>query len=95
MMIKRKPALIWLGAIFAALGVLWLLYWLIIGRFAEYTDDAYVAGNTVQLMPQIPGTVIAINADDTDLVEQGEVVIKLDPADVECEGESWRDGAAS
>ncbi|MCE1163700.1 MAG: EmrA/EmrK family multidrug efflux transporter periplasmic adaptor subunit, partial [Thiomonas sp.] len=39
-------------------------------RYA-YTDDAYVQGNLVQVTPQVGGTVIAIDADDTQLVKAG------------------------
>lgn len=78
---KRKVAIIILGSAFLLLGLLWLFYWLLWGQFEEYTDDAYVNGNMVQLMPQVPGTVIEINTDDTQLVKQGQVIIKLDKAD--------------
>lgn len=80
---KRKIAMILLGSAFLLLGLLWLIYWLIWGQFEEYTDDAYVSGNMVQLMPQIAGTVIEINTDDTQLVKKGQVLIKLDPSDCE------------
>lgn len=78
---KRKTAMLILGGIFLFIAVLWFLYWLIWGRFERYTDDAYVSGNMVQLMPQIPGTVIEIKTDDTQLVKEGQVIIKLDPTD--------------
>ena len=78
---KRKKAMLMLGALFLFIALLWCLYWLIWGRFALYTDDAYVNGNMVQLMPQIPGTVIKINTDETQLVNQGQVIIELDRTD--------------
>jgi membrane fusion protein (multidrug efflux system) len=80
---KRKIALQILTGVFLFIGLVWLLYWLIWGQFAEYTDDAYVNGNMVQLMPQISGTVVEINTDDTQLVLQGQKIIRLDPADRE------------
>ena len=80
---KRKIALISLSIIFLVIGLLWLFYWLIWGRFEVYTDDAYVNGNLVQLMSQIPGTVVAIYTDDTQLVNQGQIIATLDPADME------------
>lgn len=78
---KRKVAMIIFGGSILVIAILWFLYWLIYSRFEEYTDDSYVGGNMVQLMPQIPGTVIEINADDTQLVNEGQVLIKLDPSD--------------
>lgn len=80
---KRKLAMLTLGSIFLFLGFIWLIYWLIWGRFHIYTDDAYVNGNMVQLMSQVPGTVIEISTDDTYLVEKGQAIIKLDPADMQ------------
>lgn len=80
---KRKRWLMILTVIFLALGLLWLIYWLIWGRFEEYTDDAYVGGNIIQVMSQVPGTVIEISTDDTKLVTQGQTLVKLDPADTE------------
>ncbi len=49
-------------------------------RYA-YTDDAYVQGNLVQVTPQVGGTVVAIDADDTQLVKAGQPLVQLDGAD--------------
>ena len=78
---KRKIAMLILGAVFIFIAIIWLIYYLIWGQFEVYTDDAYVNGNIVQLMPQVTGTVIEIDTDDTHLVMQGQTVIKLDPSD--------------
>ena len=51
------------------------------GRHNQSTDNAYVAGNVVQITPQVGGTVVAIQADDTDFVKAGQVLVKLDAAD--------------
>jgi membrane fusion protein (multidrug efflux system) len=56
-------------------------YYYTTGRFFESTDDAYVSGNLVQLTPQVSGTVIAVNADDTQIVRQGTPLVTLDAAD--------------
>jgi len=47
----------------------------------RWTDDAYVHGNEVFLVPRVAGTVVAINADDTDLVQKGRPVVVLDDSD--------------
>jgi membrane fusion protein, multidrug efflux system len=80
---KRRRILTLLTLIFLIIGVLWFLYWLLWSRFHEYTDDAYVSGNLVRLMPQVAGTVIEINTDDTQLAQQGQVLVKLDDADTQ------------
>ncbi|WP_233838175.1 HlyD family secretion protein [Paraburkholderia sp. ZP32-5] len=76
---KRLLALL-VGATLAA-GAAWGAYYAGFGRFHQSTDDAYVSGNLVQLTPQVTGTVIAVNADDTQIVKAGDPVVKLDPAD--------------
>nr|WP_143266547.1 HlyD family efflux transporter periplasmic adaptor subunit [Paraburkholderia caledonica] len=57
------------------------LYYFLVARFHEDTDDAYVNGNVVQITPQVTGTVVAVNADDTQTVKAGDPVVVLDPAD--------------
>lgn len=49
----------------------------------EYTEDAYVDGNVVQLTSQIAGTVINFAADNTDYVKSGELVVQLNSVDQE------------
>ncbi|RZT39334.1 HlyD family secretion protein [Cupriavidus agavae] len=55
-------------------------YWLV-GRYHQTTDDAYVNGNVVQITPQVTGTVIAVRADDTQTVHEGQPLVELDAAD--------------
>jgi membrane fusion protein (multidrug efflux system) len=50
-------------------------------RHIQSTDDAYVNGNIVQITPQVAGTVIGIDADDTQMVQVGQALVRLDPAD--------------
>ncbi|TAL98864.1 MAG: HlyD family efflux transporter periplasmic adaptor subunit [Paraburkholderia sp.] len=78
---KRKLMLSLLAATIAISGAGWGVYYYTVGRFHESTDDAYVSGNLVQLTPQVSGTVVAVNADDTQIVKQGDPVVTLDNAD--------------
>ena len=80
---KRRRLIVTLGAVFLFLGLIFLLYWLFIARFSETTDDAYVNGNLVQVMPEVIGRVTAILADETNLVEKGKPIIFLDKVDAE------------
>jgi membrane fusion protein (multidrug efflux system) len=47
------------------------------------TSDAYINGNMVRLTPQVAGTVIAINTDETQFVQRGQLLVQLDPRDNE------------
>jgi membrane fusion protein (multidrug efflux system) len=51
------------------------------GRNFASTDNAYVGGNQVVVNSQIAGTVIAVGADNTFLVEKGHLLVALDPTD--------------
>ncbi|WP_018905862.1 efflux RND transporter periplasmic adaptor subunit [Variovorax paradoxus] len=78
---KRRRALTALAAVVIVAGGGWGLYeWLVASHY-EDTDNAYVQGNVIQITPQIAGTVMAINADDTDFVKAGQPLVQLDPAD--------------
>ena len=76
---NRRP-LILVGVVAVAL-VIWALYYVLVARGRVSTDDAYVNGNLVRLTPQVSGTVIAINTDETQFVRHGEVLVQLDPRD--------------
>ena len=78
---KRRRVMLIIAAIFIVLGSALLLRWLLVSRYYEETDNAYVQGNVVQITPQIAGTVNAIHVDDTDLVQAGQLLVNLDPAD--------------
>ncbi len=80
---KRRRALTILAALVVAGGVGFLAWHLLVGRWHEETDDAYVQGNIVAIAPQTLGTVVAIGADDGDRVTAGQVLVKLDPNDAE------------
>ncbi|NDY74965.1 biotin/lipoyl-binding protein, partial [Desulfobacter hydrogenophilus] len=68
-------------AVVALAGLAWLTYWGLSARFFEETDDAYVAGNIVQIAAQIPGTVTDILVDNTRQVRAGQPLVKLDDAE--------------
>lgn len=79
-----------LASIFLLVGLVVLLYWLLIGQFYVYTEDAYVTGNQVMLTPQVSAAIKAIYADETDLVEQGQLVVELDSSDFEIKAEELK-----
>jgi membrane fusion protein, multidrug efflux system len=78
---KRRKTLLIVLLIFVAAGIIWLLLWLLVFSTRETTDDAYVGGNQVAISAQVPGTVVAILADDTQHVEAGQILVKLDNTD--------------
>jgi membrane fusion protein, multidrug efflux system len=80
---KRRRLLILIASIFIVLGLIWAAYWVLVLAKRERTDDAYVNGNKVVISAQVSGTVIAVLADDTQLVKAGQALVRLDPIDAE------------
>ena len=78
---KRKRALTILAIVVVIAGIAWALWYLLVARWHESTDDAYVQGNVVAITPQAPGTVVSIGADDGMKVDAGQVLVQLDPND--------------
>jgi membrane fusion protein (multidrug efflux system) len=74
----------WLAVLAAAIAVIALAsiawWWLYASRY-QSTDDAYVAGDLVGVMSQVSGTVVSIGADDTDRVQTGQELVRLDATD--------------
>ncbi len=70
-----------LALVFLLLLLAYSAWWALKGRYHETTDDAYVAGNVVQITPQMAGTVVAIYANDTDFVQAGAPLVRLDGED--------------
>lgn len=81
----KKKVMVKISAAFLIAALCAFLYWLLIGRFYEETDDAYVQGNLVQITPKVAGTVASIHADDTDLVRSGEPLVGLETVDADIE----------
>ncbi|MFP5597023.1 multidrug efflux MFS transporter periplasmic adaptor subunit EmrA [Kluyvera sp. 142486] len=80
---KRKRALILLTLLFVIIAVAYGCYWFLVLRHFEETDDAYVAGNQVQIMAQVSGSVTKVWADNTDYIKQGDVLVTLDQTDAQ------------
>jgi membrane fusion protein, multidrug efflux system len=80
---KRRRILLLIAVIFIVIGALWAAYWILVLEKREKTDDAYVNGNRVVISAQVSGTVVAVLADDTQLVNAGQVLVKLDPIDAQ------------
>jgi membrane fusion protein (multidrug efflux system) len=80
---KRRRTLLIVASIFIAAGAAWVLLWVFVFSTREKTDNAYVGGNQVAISAQVSGTVVAILADDTQRVEAGQVLVKLDSTDAD------------
>lgn len=78
---KRRRIIMIVSAVAGAAILIWLSYYFLLGRYEQSTDDAYVQGFRVALSAQEGGTVTAVNADNTQFVRQGQVLVVLDTTD--------------
>jgi membrane fusion protein, multidrug efflux system len=66
-----------LAAIIVTLSVIWLFT----QDVNPTTDDAQVDGHAIVISPRVPGYVLEMNIDDNTIVNAGDLMIQLDPAD--------------
>lgn len=82
--VRRRNAMFaaLLGVVLAIAAVA-VTYWLLRGRYLEDTDNAYVAGNVVQIAAQTAGIVRDVGVGNTECVKAGQLLVRLDPADAQ------------
>jgi membrane fusion protein (multidrug efflux system) len=79
---RRALPFIVLLVIFVAMAAGGTLWWLNARHYAS-TDDAFIDTNISQVSSQIAGRTLRILADDNELVKQGQVLVELDPRDMQ------------
>ena len=62
---RRRKGFLLMGVILLLAALAWGLWWLLVARLRETTDDAYVAGNIVMVTSRENATVTALHADNT------------------------------
>src|SRR3569833_1411259 len=70
---KRRFWFMILGGVVLVGALVYGVYWLLYSRYFESTDDAYVAGNVVTITSKENATVLALHADNTQTVKQGQL----------------------
>lgn len=70
-----------LTLLFVLLGAAYTVYWFMVLRHHESTDNAYVTGNQVIVMSQVSGSVTTVSVDNTDYVTAGTLLVQLDKRD--------------
>jgi len=82
-MAKRK---LWLRRVALGVGIgalLWLGWYILVGRNYVGTDNAYVNAEIAQVTPLIAGTVTEVRVKDTQMVKRGDILVVLDPANAQ------------
>jgi membrane fusion protein (multidrug efflux system) len=80
---KRRAVLLAITSLFVIAGVVYGIYYALVLSKRVETDNAYVGGNLVNVTSQVTGSVVEIRADETQQVQAGTEIIKLDPSDAE------------
>ena len=80
---ERKKAFTVLGSVVAVCTVIFGLYWGFYGSRYISTDNAYTATEIAQVTPEIDGTIKAVNVVDTNSVKEGEILVEIDPRDMQ------------
>jgi membrane fusion protein (multidrug efflux system) len=80
---KRRALLLGITGAFVLAGLGYGAYYMLVLSKRVETDNAYVAGNLVNVSSQVTGSVIEIRADETQLVQAGAEMVRLDPSDAE------------
>ena len=78
---QRKKLLLKLLVVIVVSGCVWLAYWYFYGSRFVSTDNAYTAVEISQVTPSVEGTVKAVNVNDTQQVQEGDVLALIDDAD--------------
>ena len=79
----RKKAFTILGSVVVLCAVIFGLYWGFYGSRYISTDNAYTATEIAQVTPEIDGTIKAVNVVDTNSVKAGEILVEIDPRDMQ------------
>lgn len=80
---ERKKAFSILGVVVAVATIAMVLYWALYGSRYIGTDNAYTAAEIAQVTPEIDGTIAAVNVVDTNRVAKGDVLVQIDPRDMQ------------
>ena len=80
---KRKRKLLILGVVGLAVLIAVVVYYIHFIAPYESTDDAFIDGYITIVSSRVPGQVAGLLVTDNQLVNEGEVLVELDPRDYE------------
>jgi membrane fusion protein (multidrug efflux system) len=75
---KIRRFLLPAGVVLAIAAVLALVYWWLVGRFMQSTDDAYLQADSVIVAPKVSGYVTDVYVGDNVAVKAGDALVRLD-----------------
>jgi membrane fusion protein, multidrug efflux system len=75
---KIRRFLLPAGIVLAIAAVLAFVYWWLVGRFMQSTDDAYLQADSVIVAPKVSGYVTDVYVGDNVQVKAGDPLVRLD-----------------
>jgi membrane fusion protein (multidrug efflux system) len=78
---RRRRWLAMLAAAVLVVGGGYGVYWFLVGRFYETTNDAYLSADNVTVAPKVSGYVVELKVGDNQPVKQGDVLARIGPRD--------------
>jgi membrane fusion protein (multidrug efflux system) len=76
---RWRRRLLWVGALIAlAVGVYFVIPWVLTALNTVSTDDAYVNGHVTFVAPRVKGQVVRVLVDDNYRVRKGDILVQLD-----------------
>src|SRR5215510_13030746 len=79
--VLKRPFLLLMAVVLLAVTVVagWRYYTYFIAH--EWTDDAFIEGRIIQISPKVAGHVLRVYVTDNQEVQQGELLLEIDPRD--------------
>lgn len=78
---RRRRLILIIGLIVLAVAIAIGVYYYLEWRHYESTDDAYVEGHPVTVSARIAGNIVAVHVTDNEHVDQGKLLVEIDPCD--------------
>ncbi len=76
------------------LGIAGAAYWYVRVRGVIATDDAYIDGDRVSVATKILGRIVELGTDEGDTVQEGQLLVRLDDADLRAQEVQAQSGLA-
>jgi membrane fusion protein (multidrug efflux system) len=79
----KNPKVRWtlsiIGVLVLVVLLVWLAYYLLVGRYMQNTNNAYLQADAVAVAPRINGYVTDVMVQDNQWVKAGQPLVKIDP----------------
>jgi len=87
---ERRVRVFWGGVLIFGLLISGGVYYWLLTRNIEWTDDAYTDGRSIAVAPQVSGLVVSLDVTDNEFVHKGQALIHIDPRQYQNDRDSAR-----